>query len=702
MMKVKLENLGDDAYVVMAVEKGDGSSVLLLDGRQLDLPAPRSLFSGSTPWLDLPACFPFAQENERRLERDVHAWLPLTTSLVYGQLVRRLGLAGGREQDENPASETLVELPEYAEVSNGLQALETLTEIIDVLDPLMTWALQAAQERDVDGDEAMTSPLPPLGLLPAVADVATKLGDRFARVLALSVVHVVGQEAVLLSEGCGESQDAAEHDVEQRRKRWFEVLKEWLQFLGDKNDELVPARIVLPRIIDNGRARYRGAWLPATTVRVISCQLKTNLASKKREDLISRIGMELPWMDGVLWGLKSKPANTVVMCDPYPRPLDHVHWWQTCLDGIGLKLIEAALKPEQFHQWDVLDVVVPWYRQSLAATIALAHSAEQFVGRKMLTLASKAGPETGAAPNALIADEARLISKPYVADPGEIWKVANDPTLLQDERVSTPVAEGIKYEDPSNRLGVASRNLAEDVKLGLSKMEEFRRIRETETQLVMWWRAFRPAVHADFLDQVFGHGWAWKDEVTEQQMLQQDYPPTVRFKGGWLPWVIAMRARNKRLPPNFAVPSAVDLENIGVDQQFDEEALDVMITRAGTIPDQDPYRDARKPSAQRAVRQLVLQGWYGKKAAQERALQWLAEARPETGKMWWYAYVTICTSIALARWIHPEGDKPKVRTKLVDVFRYRLDEAAGYDDTHAKSAQVWINSFLQPRQPFPA
>jgi hypothetical protein len=437
------------------------------------------------------------------------------------------------------------------------------------------------------------------------------------------------------------------------------------------------------------------------------------LASKWRDDFISRIGMESPWDNGPVWAVKDRLTRDIVFCDPWPCPLENVHWWQNCLFGIAAKLVEAALKGQAEKAWDVHEVEAPWFRQSLVTTISLAHSMEQFVGRKMLTEAASAGAEICAAPNTLIADEARLINKPYVSDPGEMWIVAENPSLLADERVAAPVRnevrdtkgniveEKIVYHDSGNRLMTPVRNLAECVKLGIERMEEFRRIRSEESDLLIWWRELRQAVHHEFVDAIFGHGWAWDSAITKEQMLFEDYPPSGRSKEGWLPWVIAMKARNQHLPPNFPVPSEAELQNIGVDSEQDEEAFDIIVTRAGTIPGQDPFQQYRKPSRLRPVRQLALQGWHGKPEALDRTLQWLAAAKPEPGKMHWFTYVTISACVVLARWIHPARSTPKVRAKLIDVLRFKQREVAQSKEDHAVAARVWVDAYLKDRQPFP-
>jgi hypothetical protein len=697
-LKIELLAVAKEASVASAIAHGDGQRTELVRYGQLNWRAEECLFSGSSPWLDWPEPYASSEVRQLSLEKDVNAWRPIVESCVYGEMVRRLGIHSRDADDADRIGDSAVEVHEFAEVKRGLAAIARLIGVVDVVEPAMIWAMH---EHRADEAGRALSPLPPLGLLPSIADAALRLDDKLARLLALSIVHAIGQEAVLLAEGYGESRDAVDAQHQDRRQRWFEVLREWLEYLDARCSSTVPLKIVLPLINDDSRERWRGAWLPVSTIRAISFQIKTNLASKKRDDFISRIGMESPWDGGPVWGIKSKPAHDVVFCDPWPRPLDHVHWWQTCLNEIGMKLVEAALVPDVLRESVEKEFEVPWFRQSMAATIALAHSAGQFVGRSKLTKAASFGPEVGAAPNTLAPEEARLIGRPFVVDPGEMWKVGENPSLLEDERVSTPVGDGIIYVDPGQRLHEVTRNLAEDVKHAVARMEEFRRMRVEEVQLLTWWKELKRAVHADFVEAVYGHGWPWDFAVTPTLMLNEDYPPTARCKGGWLPWVIAMKARNQHLPPGYPVPSETELANIGVDQEFDEEALDVMITRAGTIPEQDPYRAARRPSAARSVRQLVLQGWHGKAKAQTRALQWLAVANPEPGKFFWYAYVTICASIALARWVHPKGSVPKVRQKLVDVLRFRQNEAGKYNDAHARALEVWLDAFLASMQPCP-
>ncbi len=715
MTNFKVEFLKDDQGdgVASAIVKPNGTRIELLRPDWLGIQVPKHLCSGFAPDLERPFAVQSSEFQPSTTEQATESWMPIISSLVFGEIVRRFSLAGAQEYPPAGLRVAIVEIPPQAAIERAIESVQALGRIVDVIAPAMTWAVPPEISVGPIDQRVLTSTMPPTDLLPSLVERALKLDDKFEKLLALAVVLALGQEAVFLAEGFGEIDgEAWTHDID-RQKRWFQVLKQWLDFLHGRINELVPLKVVLPRIHDDSRTKWRGSWLPVTTIRAVSFQIKLNLASKWRDDFISRIGMESPWDNGPVWAVKDRPTRDIVFCDPWPCPLENVHWWQNCLLGVATKLIDAALKGQSEQAWDVYETEVPWFRQSLAATISLAHSMEQFVGRKMLTEAASAGPEICAAPNTLIADEARLINKPYVVDLGEIWKVAENPSLLADERVAAPVRnevrdtkgniveEKIVYHDSGNRLMTPVRNLAECVKLGIERMEEFRRVRSEETDLLMWWRGLRQAVHHEFVDAIFGHGWAWDSAIRKEQMLFEDYPPSGRSKEGWLPWVIAMKARNQHLPPNFPVPSEAELQNIGVDSEQDEEAFDIIVTRAGTIPGQDPFQQYRKPSRLRPVRQLALQGWHGKPEALDRTLQWLAAAKPEPGKMHWFTYVTISACVVLARWIHPAGSTPKVRAKLIDVLRFKQREAAESNEDHAVAARVWVDAYLKDRQPFP-
>lgn len=705
-----------DEGVVSGIVCGDGTTFEIVTTQLLSLTPPKNLLSGFLPPLEKPVSVSLSMQKAEVRPNTIEFWEPVADALAYSALARKL-LAGLDKSEGEPKQEFKMAVQEVKETFDVRQCQSVATkfaEIVAALEPAWQWVRPDLAAPLLDADTRKpTTCLPPESLLAGIAESALKLEDGLSKLLVLGVAHAIGQESVLLHAGWGEIPEEPWTVSDARRRRWFAVQSNWLKYLSGKLGETVDVRVVLDRVNGEGLKRLASSWLPVASLRAVCLQLKRNVEGRAREDFVARVGMALPWDERTVWASQPHSATDLAFCDAWPCPLDHLHWWQECLRCIALKLFEDALLRGTANPFDVLDLQVPFFRQSLAATLALAKPLGQHHGKNLLTKAAEFGEEVAASPNPFIPQVARLITQPRVVQPSDFFDVANDPAKVA-EGVATPAGKDISYPDISLLLlnskkelrvefagspilmADAGRNLARDVKWALGQMERFRRFQRHEAEMFLWWRGILADAPTD-LDFAFGTGWVWNPKTSLRAMTAADYPPAARCKDGWISWVVAMWARNEHLPPNLPLPELSELDGTRTGAEQDDETLDVIASRAGTPPEADPYHGQRRPSGTRAVRLLALHGWFAKREAQDRILQWLAGHQPESGNSFAFFFTSVCCSIAAARWIHEHKDK-----KTLGVFQ-RLQRTAEAlpNDPHAANAAAWLEAYLSCEHPFP-
>ncbi|GIK51423.1 MAG: hypothetical protein BroJett014_03960 [Planctomycetota bacterium] len=716
VLKYIVPKKSQDEGAVSGIECGDGTIFEIITPQLLCLTPPKNLLSGFLPPLEKPLSVSLAAQKTGTRPDTIEFWEPVADALAYSALARTLlsGREKARDEGKQEFKTEQQEVKETFDVRQCLSAIAKFAQITSALEPAWLWVLPDLAAQRAEGDARKpTTCLPPEDLLAGVAESGLKLEDHLSKLLVLGVAHAIGQESVLLHAGWGEIPEEPWTVSNARRKHWFVIQSNWLDYLSGKLGETVDVRVVLARLNGEGLKRLASSWLPVASLRAVCLQLKRNIEGRAREDFVTRIGMALPWDERTVWASQSQPATDVPFCDAWPCPLDNLHWWQECLRCIALKLFEDALLRGKSNPLDVLNLEVPFFRQSLAATLALAKPLRQHYGKNLLTKAAEFGEEIAASPNPFIPHLARLITQPRVIQPSDFFDVANDPAKVA-EGVATPAGPGISYPDislllPNSKkelrvefadspivMADAGRNLSRDVKWALGQMERFRRFQRHEAEMFLWWRGILADAPTD-LDFAFGTGWVWKPKTSLRAMTAADYPPSARCKDGWISWVIAMWARNEHLPPNLALPTLDELNATRTGAEQDDETLDVIASRAGTPPEADPYHKQRRPSGTRAVRLLALHGWLAKRDAQDRILQWLAEHQPQSGSSSAFFFTSVCCSIAAARWIHEHKDR-----KTLGVFR-RLQENAEAlpNDPDAANAAAWLDAYLTHQHPFP-
>jgi len=716
VLKFLVPQQSQEEGMVSAIECSDGTTFEIVTPQLLCLAPPKHLLSGFLPSLEKPLSVNLSVQKMELRPDTIEFWEPVADALAYSALVRTL-VAGSDKADGEAKPEFKTEVLKVMgtlHVQHCLNAIAKFNEIVSALQPAWLWVLPDLFVPRAEGDATKpTVCLPPEDLLAVVAESGLKLEDPLSKLLVLGVAHAIGQESVLLHAGWGEIPKEPWTVSEARRKHWFVVQSNWLKYLSGKLGETVGVRVVLDRVSGEGLRRLASSWLPVASLRAVCLQLKRNVEGRAREDFVARIGMALPWDERTVWANKSQPATEVSFCDAWPCPLDHLQWWQECLRCIALKLFENALLRGKSAPLDVLDLQVPFFRQSLAATLALAKPLGQHHGKNLLTKAAEFGEEVAASPNPFIPHVARLITQPRIIQPSDFFDVANDPAKVA-EGVATPAGKDISYPDISLLLqnskkemreefadspivmADAGRNLAGDVKWALGQMERFRRFQRHEAEMFLWWRGMVADAPTN-LNFAFGTGWAWAPKTSLRAMQAADYPPSARCRDGWISWVIAMWARNDRLPPNLPLPSLDDLNATRTGSEQDDEALDVLASRAGTPPEADPYHRQRRPSGTRALRLLALHGWFAKEHAQKTILQWLAAHQPQAGNSFGFFFVSVCCTVACARWVHEYKD-----AKMLGVLRrLQADAESLSDDADAANAAAWLETFLSYEPAFP-
>lgn len=634
----------------------------------------------------------------------IEFWQPVAEGLAFKALAPLVFM---NRPGTSVGPDTGYSIPKTKVVSDCLAAISEFERVAGILQPAWAWVQPdlGASSSAVGGRRTTT--LPPVDLLPSLTRAAEQLEDSVSRLMVLGVAHAIGQEASFLHAGWGYSK---EDRSEVRQKHWYSVQQCWLKYLEERLECTVEVRAVLTGQGD--WERFASSWLPVASLRAVSVQLKRNLEGRAREDFVTRIGMALPWADQTRWATFSRAEQGTVFCDAWPHPLDHLLWWQSCLEAIALKLFQVALQKGMASPLRVIDLQLPFYRQSLAATLAVARPLGQNQGKGSLTAACALPLEAGAAPNYLIPHLARLIPRPRNAPPADFSQLADDPSNVA-EGVATPAGPGFTYPNfalvlPNAKpdleatvggikvsLSDAGRNLGRDVKWAVGTMREFQRFQRREAEMFLWWRDLLVEAPTS-LEFAFGSGWVWNHWHTMETLTSEDYPPSARCKLGWLAWVIAMWARNDKLPANLPVPSTEELDAVGVEDELSNEAKDVMAQRGGTPDEMDPYHGQRRLSRGRPLRILALQGWFGKVTAQERILQWLANHQPQQGKSLGFFFSAVCCSIAAARRVHELRDP-----KLIGVLSHLQKVAETLEDHDAANGAAWLHSYLSYAKPFP-
>jgi hypothetical protein len=714
-LKYLVSPQNNSGSVAAAIVGSDGTVIEITTPALLLRTPAKNLVSGFLPPLEKPIGVNVAALKAASRPDTLGFWEPVANALAYSALARTL-LPPIEDVKDNGGQEFKTEIVDVNETLHVRQCLRTVSlfaEVVAALEPAWSWVTPDLAALSPNDAKSPTKCVPPEDLLPRIAESALRLTDEHAKLLVLGVAHAIGQESVLLHAGWGEVPGEAWTVNEARRKHWFAVQDNWLKYLSAKTEQSVKVRVLLSRVNDDGLRRFASSWLPVASLRAVSLQLKRNIEGRAREDFVTRIGMALPWDERTVWASKSHPATDVPFCDAWPCPLDHLHWWQECLQSIALKLFEDALLHGTPHSYDVLNLEVPLFRQFLAATLALAKPLGQHHGKNLISKAAEQGEEVAAAPNPFIPHLARLISAPRVIQPTDFFDVATNPAKVA-EGVAAPAGPDISYPDislllPNSKKELrvefagspivmhdAGRNLARDVKWALGQMETFRRFQRHEAEMFLWWRDLLAEAPTD-LGFAFGTGWPWAPKTNLRAMTTADYPPSARCRDGWISWVIAMWARNEHLPPNLPLPTIDELNATRTGAEQDDEALDVLASRAGTLPEADPYHAQRRPSGTRALRLLALYGWFAKERAQKPILQWLAAHQPQAGKSFAFFFTSVCCTIACARWVHEHKDK-----KMLGVLRRLQAEGESLsDEADAANAAAWLDAFLSYKRAFP-
>ena len=589
-------------------------------------------------------------------------WEPIAYSLAMSYMAEILESLYESPNNYNPVDPTRHEL-QFRETPTTRRCVESINNFrtfTDLIEPLWKWQMTAK------------TPSPGPEVLLDATERILEGEDNLVNNLALSVTVAIAQELFVQHWLAEMGEDSP----------WFLAGKTWVDYLSQKASEEITIGFNLDgsfqkrpsasSMAEGNAQLYKATSLPASTIRAIGVRVGTG--TRKKKDFVSRMGYWHPWRSKkeVVWmtrNLLNEPPTTFLSEGNHARSV----WWFPILHNAARSIIERSLDLSKPY-FKYREITLPWFRQALAATVAVSASLNVFNFRSTVDRLSKLKPAAGEHPNYLTTEASTCLEGRKEKD-GK-YHLHHDFEIIKERRT----------------------NIVRDLQTALKSHSEYKKIVMLEAALLSWWHDLFFPVFYD-ISSWWSNSERFNPSVETAERV--DLPPSENIASGWLKAPIALFARNKKRP-SIGVPGVQEVKKTYPDNWSDDHNRQIYVAARGLDAEEGINIKHTGPALKtNPVVRLTVAGWYGYPRAGETVLALLDHHNPNDEMRMW-CWSSVVAAIVAAQFVHGSVPRQDQATAIREALERRISEARKFpEEDEAVNLSDWIERYLACEAPFP-